>query len=360
MGRPTTEVQPEDRRKRPLVFISHDHRDADLAEAFGNLLTDASGGFLKSFRSSDRRGTSGIEFGAEWYTTVMSRLDEATDVVALLTQNSMDRPWILYEAGVAKGKLGNTVFGVAVNIPLEQASRGPFAQFQNSDDGEDSLTKLVLQLIQGNSDAEPREEAVRRQVSAFRDSVARLRITPGEQPEPQPEVDAGAVAKLFEEIKVMLKDLPDRLQKQVRETLVAAPSRKRRKLPLATYDSMLYHAAITGNMQEFATAWMMALSAIREDVYALYEVGMDVYRALVLGNPHRIRVAVKQFGKALLFVDPGMLRETITDGRSPDEFYYMLRQFHEHLQHFVHQNAEITRAAPKGAEGSANLVQEAP
>ena len=27
----------------PLVFISHDTRDADLAEAFGNLLTDAKG-----------------------------------------------------------------------------------------------------------------------------------------------------------------------------------------------------------------------------------------------------------------------------------------------------------------------------
>ena len=34
---------------RPLIFISHDHRDAPLAEAFANLLTDASGGFIKSF-----------------------------------------------------------------------------------------------------------------------------------------------------------------------------------------------------------------------------------------------------------------------------------------------------------------------
>jgi hypothetical protein len=69
----------------PLVFISHDTRDADLAEAFANLLTDASGGILKSFRSSDRRGTSGIEFGDEWYRAIMQRMDLATDVVALLT-----------------------------------------------------------------------------------------------------------------------------------------------------------------------------------------------------------------------------------------------------------------------------------
>ena len=43
----------------PLVFISHDSRDADLAEAFANLLSDASGGVLKSFRSSDHAAPEG-------------------------------------------------------------------------------------------------------------------------------------------------------------------------------------------------------------------------------------------------------------------------------------------------------------
>jgi len=128
---------------RPLIFISHDHRDADLAEAFSNLLTDASGGFLKSFRSSDKKGGAGIEFGAEWYTEIMGKINDATDVVALLTENSVNRPWILYEAGVAKGKLDKPVFGVVVGIELDLATKGPFAQFQNAGDDEESLTKCV-------------------------------------------------------------------------------------------------------------------------------------------------------------------------------------------------------------------------
>ncbi len=79
-----TDVEPVLEAKRsttesPLVFISHDSRDADLAEAFGNLLTDASGGILKSFRSSDRKGTDGIEYGQEWYRAIMQKLDDATD-----------------------------------------------------------------------------------------------------------------------------------------------------------------------------------------------------------------------------------------------------------------------------------------
>jgi len=121
---PSTQTQPSEvlvPPARPLVFISHDSRDADLAAAFGNLLRDASGGTLKSFRSSDKKGTAGIEFGAEWYKAIMETLASATDVVALLTQNSVNRPWILYEVGVAKGKLNSTAFGVALGVPLEKA-----------------------------------------------------------------------------------------------------------------------------------------------------------------------------------------------------------------------------------------------
>ena len=51
----------------PSVFISHDTRNAEIAEAFSKLLKSVSAGMLKSFRSSDNKGTQGIEFGIEWY-----------------------------------------------------------------------------------------------------------------------------------------------------------------------------------------------------------------------------------------------------------------------------------------------------
>ena len=89
--------------KKPLVFISHDTRDAMLAEKFSKLLQTASTGILKSFRSSDNTGKQGIEYGVDWYPEIMKKLNQATDVVCLLTKNSLDRPWILYEAGVARG-----------------------------------------------------------------------------------------------------------------------------------------------------------------------------------------------------------------------------------------------------------------
>ena len=159
----TANVSP----KTPLIFISHDSRDAELAEAFSKLLTNVSAGVLKSFRSSDRKGSQGIEYGAPWYLKLLSNLKSASDVVCLLTQRSLDRPWILYEAGFAKGR-STTVHGVALGIPVNQASAGPFAEFQNCEDDEDSLTKLVTQLVRRIPGSEPDRHTIRKEVRAFK------------------------------------------------------------------------------------------------------------------------------------------------------------------------------------------------
>src|SRR6202142_4380024 len=232
--------------ENPLVFISHDSRDADLAEAFSNLLTDASGGILKSFRSSDKKGTAGIEYGVEWYRAIMQKLDDATDVVALLTARSLNRPWILYETGVAKGKLSadQRVLGIALGVTLDEAATGPFAQFQNSPDEEDAITGLVLQLIRRHPQAAPREEAVRLQVKAFRDSVANLlkeRKKDG-TPTPKPPDDT-SVAKFFEEIKVLVRDVPERVAIEVNGSMRGPRGRKRRFHP-AMMEELFFHPAM--------------------------------------------------------------------------------------------------------------------
>jgi hypothetical protein len=69
----------------PLVFISHDTRDGELAEAFSALLKNVSAGVLKSFRTSDRKGHQGIEYGVEWYPEIIKNIQRASDVVCLLT-----------------------------------------------------------------------------------------------------------------------------------------------------------------------------------------------------------------------------------------------------------------------------------
>jgi hypothetical protein len=66
----------------PLIFISHDTRDAGFAEALSKLLSSVSAGMLKTFRSSDRKGGQGFEYGVEWYPELMKQLGNACDVVS--------------------------------------------------------------------------------------------------------------------------------------------------------------------------------------------------------------------------------------------------------------------------------------
>jgi hypothetical protein len=268
--------------RKPLVFISHDTRDADIAEAFANLLTDASGGVLQSFRSSDRKGVEGIEFGAEWYRTIMDRIENATDVVALITNYSINRPWILYEAGVAKGKLERVVFGLAVGVSLTEASVGPFAQFQNSGDDEDSLTKLVLQLIRRNPDADPREEAVRRQVTAFRETVANILQDRPETTIHAPAVEENGteeVAKLFEEVKAMFRELPERLDGTVRTQLRRGLDGRRAKVRLGLIEE-LFFSSESLPPKERVTGWLIALTPLRDDAPWLYDLLLEAQRTV--------------------------------------------------------------------------------
>ena len=260
--------------KHPLVFVSHDTRDAELAEAFSKLLSSVSAGVLKSFRSSDRKGTQGIEYGVEWFPEIMKKLDEASDIVCLLTHHSVDRPWILYEAGVAKGKLSTTVLGIALGIPLTQANNGPFAQFQNCSDDEDSLTKLVLQLVRRIPNAEPDEEIVKDQVKVFKQKLAELLSKQPENTKNEEGSQDTSTAKLFEEVKIMFQDLPSRLDRRLDPDFMR---RKRRRFHPGMLEELMHVGSKIGNPY---LSFLITVSYFKDDMPWLYEVGMETYRTL--------------------------------------------------------------------------------
>lgn len=335
-------------RGRTLVFVSHDSRDADLAEAFANLLSDVSAGTLKSFRSSDKKGTSGIEFGTEWYKAIMSQLGDATDVVALLTQHSIDRPWILYEAGVAKGKLDTNVLGVALGVPLEKVSTGPFGQFQNCGDDEDSLTKLVIQLIKRNPDASPREEAIRMQVRVFLEGAKKLFVTKGKTAS-QNSTDDSGVAKLFEEVKVMVRELPERVDDRVRSATRRGGLKRGRKLHPMMFEELLFHPAFRNGRGAPAAAWLLFISVMREDFPWLYELGLELYHALRSGNPKSIREARQNLLVVLEVTTHGPLFHEMY---RPDdeELFFMVKHLPQMVERFLERASPNIRSRSDAAK----------
>ena len=257
----------------PLVFISHDTRDADLAEAFSNLLKSVSAGVLKSFRTSDRRGNQGIEYGIEWYPEIIRNIQTASDVVCLLTERSVNRPWILFEAGMAKGKLDTPILGVALGIELKIASTGPFAQFQNCGDDNESLTKLVSQLVNRIPGSEPDQETIQFQVGKFKSSIDKILKSLATQTTTassvkQPKLDEieNSSAKLFEEIKIMFQDLPSRIEK----TQFSGVVKRRRRLHPRMVEEIIFGA------KNPSIGIRVGLSLLRESLPWVYDVGCEL------------------------------------------------------------------------------------
>jgi hypothetical protein len=328
-GEPFVSKSPNE--KKPLIFISHDTRDAELAEAFSKLLSNTSAGVLKSFWASDRKGSQGIEYGVEWYPELMRKLNAASDIVCLLTQRSLDRPWILYEAGVARGKIEAPVIGLALGISLNRANTGPFAQFQNSDDSENSITNLVMQLILRIPDAEPNRGAIALQVRAFKERVSEILNGLDEEAEDDEAVDESSVAKLFEEVKIMFEDLPSRVEGKLKPAMVSYP-RGNRLLARDNFEEYVHYATDVGGTVGF----LMALVVIKNEFPWVYRIGMEAYDAIKFGNSERFDRLFKNFHQIVGFTINLSRSRTLFKFRNDN--YRILEELPRLLESVMHED----------------------
>ena len=320
----------------PLVFISHDSRDADLAEAFSKLLKSVSAGMIKTFRSSDKKAGDGIDFGEEWYKRLMTQLEATTDVVCLFTERSLDRPWILFEAGVAKGKLDRPVVGVALGVPLGRVSAGPFYQFQNMDDGEDDLTKLVNQLARRVSGLELDPDVVRTQVQAFKATEALIVKDIGGATGAG-EDDENSVAKLVEEMKTLPARIAERLSDE------GEPMRRRR---IRRFHPMMFEELmrISGEPGD-PVGILMAASIVRDDMPWLYELAMEVYRSVKVGDIGSIEREMDRLRRFSEVMMHGPFLEELGYGRK--EHHMIAMEFPRMLEHTLRRTLEMQRPAVK-------------
>ncbi|MGQ0800631.1 MAG: hypothetical protein ACT4NL_11040 [Pseudomarimonas sp.] len=318
----------------PLVFISHDSRDAELAEAFSKLLKSVSAGMIKTFRSSDKKAGEGIDFGEEWYKRLMTQLQVTSDVVCLFTERSLDRPWILFEAGVAKGKLETPVVGVALGVPLSRVSAGPFYQFQNMDDSEADLTKLVNQLARRVPGLELDSDVVQTQVKAFKATEASIveslrKADPARKPPAEPSEEA-SVAKLIEE----MKSLPSRIAERLFEDGFPPRRRPKRFHPMM-FEELLHAAGEPGD----PVGILLAASLVREDMPWLYELAMEVYRAVKSGDPE---AAEQELSKLRRFSEV-MLQGPFMEEFNRKEHHIMAMEFPRLLERTLRHALQVKR-----------------
>lgn len=344
-----TELLPSS-TSSPLVFISHDARDAELAEAFSKLLKSVSAGMIKTFRSSDKKGTEGIDFGEEWYKRLMTQLQSTSDVVCLFTERSLDRPWILFEAGVAKGKLNTPVVGVALGVPLSRVSAGPFYQFMNMDDSESDLTKLVKQLARRVPNLELDDDVIKGQIAIFKTTETALlkQLTTGSgKTETKQEADESAVAKLAEEMKA----LPSRVAERLAEAGDPIHRQRMRRFHPMMIEELMH---MSGDASD-PVGILMAASFVRDEAPWLYELTMEVYRAVKSGDVVAIEQEMTRFRRFSKMMRGSFMEEFGFGGKDSDillmEFprmleHMLMRTLEEKKPHRVHRTPRVQPELP--------------
>jgi hypothetical protein len=338
---PDPQAQKSASGSSSLVFISHDSRDAALAEAFSKLLSSVSCGVLKSFRSSDHKTTQGIEYGVEWYPAIRNKLDEAGDVVALLTPRSFERPWILFECGIARGKLDERgrqerkIKGLAIGLPLTKIA-GPFAQFQNCPFETDAITKLVMELVAQIPNADPDRDAVEMQTKQFFEKAKELGAGMEQGPhEEKPAVDDTSVAKLFEEVKVMFQDLPSRVQDRISDAVRPFGRRRGRRFHPMMFEEIMH---MGGREFDDPLGILLAASMVRDEMPWFYEIARETYQTLKSGDLEGVE---RQIHRLHRFLEMMMHSPFMEEHHDKETHIFMMefpRMFDRMVRHYLERS----------------------
>jgi hypothetical protein len=263
----------------------------------------------------------------------MAKLQSTSDVICLFTERSLDRPWILFEAGVAKGTLKTPVIGVALGVPLSRVSAGPFYQFQNMDDSEGDLTKLVHQLARRVPNLELDTDVVKDQVAAFKTveaAILKKLATGGGKKDAKEEAEESPVAKLVEEMKA----LPSRVAERLAESGDPFRRRRMRHFSPMMLEEMMH---MSGNRSD-PVGILMAASIVRDDAPWLYELAMEVYRAVKSGDSEAIELEMSRLRNFSEIGMHGPWMEEFGFGGKESHIFFM--EFPRMLEHMLRRTLE--------------------
>lgn len=85
------------------IFISHTHSDEKLADAVRDAMHTLFGGKADVRYSTSKELEGGIRPGEDWFRWINVQVREAQIAFILLTPASIQKPWILWEAGAVSG-----------------------------------------------------------------------------------------------------------------------------------------------------------------------------------------------------------------------------------------------------------------
>ena len=124
--------------------------------------------------SSDTRPEGGVGVGA-WSDVLHQHVAKSVFILAILTKTSLERPWIIWECGLATGQ-ENTEGVIPILFDMNAADLvGPLAGFQAyAGDKKDAVTKLCLYLCQKIELCDLTEEQIQPAIEQYMKAVQKF------------------------------------------------------------------------------------------------------------------------------------------------------------------------------------------
>ena len=96
---------------------------------------------IKPFLSSED-----IEKGSRWFNEISKRLENIKFGILCITEENMNAPWILYEAGALSQKIGRTRLTPLLIGINNSDLQGPLSQFNTTYFNEENIRKLIIDI----------------------------------------------------------------------------------------------------------------------------------------------------------------------------------------------------------------------
>lgn len=156
------------------IFISYEAEDHRLAHAWQEFINTISNGRKMPFYAGDDTASGGIGL-EEWRRKVVKVLTAADHLLVLLTPGSNERPWVLYESGIAYGQ-GKNIAPVSHFMEKTQV-HDVFKSYEVYDGKEKKdVFKLVELMVFGGEVPDASKKAWDGPYEKFRSQLSQQRL----------------------------------------------------------------------------------------------------------------------------------------------------------------------------------------
>lgn len=158
-----------------LLFISHDFRDRQIAGALVHAVNTVTAGSVRIFSASDATARSSVAYGEEWFAETIKHLKTATEFVSIVTKNSVTRPWIAFEAGLAKGRDNGKlpVTALLVQVGSDILIGHPLAHYKFVSTKIDEVAGLLSNICV-RADLNPPKDLIQFAANTFVETISRI------------------------------------------------------------------------------------------------------------------------------------------------------------------------------------------